>query len=108
MSRCSLIERGTHMLDDPSKRLLQKLVHVAQNRVLILNENRLLLKQKNESSCRRSTRSTITGKAKGLSYKDILEAQAKLDAEKASVVKEKPSRKRRSSAAPVKRTRRSE
>jgi len=47
-----------------------------------------------------------------MSYEDILEAQAKLDAKKASVVKGKPSRKRKGSAAaaaaPIKRTRRSE
>jgi hypothetical protein len=64
------------MLDDPSKQRLQILVHAAQNRDLVLNENRLLLEKSNESSCRQSTRSTASRKAKGTSYKDDLEAQA--------------------------------
>ena len=36
---------------------------------------------------------TVIRKANGMNFEDILEAQAKLDVEKASVVKEKPSRK---------------
>ena len=106
----SLIEQDTHMLDELSKRRLQKLVNAAQNS-LLLDENRLLFEQNNESNCRRSTRSIILGKAKVMSYEDIVEAQAKLDAKNASVAKGKPGRKRKSSAAAavqVKRTRKSE
>lgn len=108
----SLIEQDTHMLDELSKRRLQKLVNAAQNSfaecALLLEENRLLFEQNNESNCRRSTRSTILGKAKVMSYEDIVEAQAKLDA---SVAKGKPGRKRKREAAAavqVKRTRKSE
>jgi len=73
-----------------------------QNRALVVKENRRLLEQNNKNSCRQSTRSIVIGKAKGISYEGILEAQVKLDAEKAFVMKEKPTRKRKSSAAPVK------
>ena len=52
------------------------------------------------------------GKAKVMmTYKDIVEAQAKRDAKEAAVVKGKPGRKRKSSApvaAQAKRTKRSE
>ena len=57
-------------------------------RALLLNENRLLFEQNNESNCRQSTRSTVVGKAKVMSYEDIVEAQAKRDAKEAAVVKE--------------------
>ena len=46
--------------------------------------------QNNESNCRQSTRSTVVGKAKVMSYEDIVEAQAKRDAKEAAVVKGKP------------------
>lgn len=51
------------------------------------------------------------GKAKVMSYKDIVEAQAKRDTKEAAVVKGNPGRKRKSSAPVLKeakRTRRSE
>jgi hypothetical protein len=43
--------------------------------------------QNNERNCRQSTRSTVVGKAKVMSYEDIVEAQAKRDAKEAAVVK---------------------
>jgi hypothetical protein len=66
---------------------------------LLLDENRLLFEQNNESNCRQSTRSTLAGKAKVMSYESIFEAQAKRDAKEASVVKKgRRGLKRRSSA----------
>jgi len=111
----NLIQQDTHMLDEPSKQRLQKLANAAQKSfaecALLLDENRLLFQQNNERDCRQSTRSTVVGKAKVMSYEDIVEAQAERDAKEASVVKGKPGRKRKSSApmaAQAKRTRRSE
>jgi hypothetical protein len=43
------------------------------------------------------TRSTVVGKAKVMSYEDIVEAQAKRNAKEAAVVKGKRGRKRKSS-----------
>jgi hypothetical protein len=47
---------------------LQKLANAAEKafaeRALLLDENRLLFEQNNESNCCQSTRSTVVGKAK--------------------------------------------
>jgi hypothetical protein len=53
----------------------------------------------------------MVGKVKVMSYKDIIEAQAKRDAKEAAVGKGKPDRKRKSSAlveVPAKRVRKNE
>lgn len=101
----SLIEHDTHVLDGRNKHCLQKLAHAAEKacaeRALLLDENRLLFEQNNESNCRQSTRSTVVGKAKVMSYEDIVEAQAKRDAEEAIFVKGKFGPKRKSSAPVV-------
>jgi hypothetical protein len=102
------------MLDELSKHCLQKLANAAEKAFAeraLLDENRLLFKQNNEKESRKSTRSTIVGKAKVMSYKDIFEAQAKRDAKETAVIKGKPARKRKASAlvaAQAKRIRRSE
>ena len=95
--------------------LLQSIRWSAQKafaeRVLLLDENRLLFEQNNESNCRQSTRSTVVGKAKVMSYEDIVEAQTKRDAKEAVPVKGKRGPKRKSSApvlAEAKSTRKSE
>ena len=44
----------------------------------LLDENWLLFEQNNESNCRNLVRSTMVGKAKVMSYGDIIEAQAKV------------------------------
>jgi hypothetical protein len=46
--------------------------------------------------------STVGGKAKVMSYEDIVEAPAKCDTKEAAVVKGKPGRKRKSSALVLK------
>ena len=110
----SRIEHDTYSLDGPSKHRLQKLANAAQKafaeRAPLQDENRLLFEQNNESTCRRSTRSTVVGKAKVMSYEDIVEAQAKRDAKEAVAVKGKRGRKRKCSVprADAKKTRRSE
>jgi hypothetical protein len=68
---------------------------------LLLDENRLLFEQNNESKCRKSVKSTVVGKAKVMSYEDIVQAELKRDAKDAPVVKGKPGPKRKSSAPVV-------
>ncbi|QKX57688.1 uncharacterized protein TRUGW13939_04806 [Talaromyces rugulosus] len=46
---------------------------------LLLDENRILLEQNNEKICRQSSRSTVVGNAKVMSYDDIIKAQRKHD-----------------------------
>ena len=111
----SLIEQGSHMLDELSRYYVQKLANAAErafaDRALLLDENLNLFKQNNERECRQSTRSTVVGKAKVMSYEDIVEAQAKCDAKEAGVVKGNRGRKRKASVPEVvqaKRVRKSE
>ena len=101
----SRIKDDAQLLDSPSKHRLQKLANAAEKafaeRALLLDKNRLLFEQNNESNCRQSTRSTVVGKAKVISYEDIVEVQAKRDAKKAAVVKGKRGPKRKNSAPVV-------
>jgi hypothetical protein len=73
------------MLDKRSKLRLQKLANVAKNAFserALLDENKLLFEQNNESRTRASTRSTVIGKAKVMGYEDLVEAQRKRDAKR--------------------------
>jgi hypothetical protein len=83
----NLVEQDTHLVDAQGKRRLHKLANVAEKafaeRALLLDENRLLFEQNNESKSRSSTKATIVGKAKVMTYEDIVEAQAKRDAKRA-------------------------
>ena len=95
-----LVERDTHALDDESKLRLEKLLNAAQisfaERALLENDNQILVKQNDEAKRRRSTKSTVLGKAKVMSYEDLAEARAKRAAkEEASASKGKGGRKRK-------------
>lgn len=74
----SQVEQDAHALDARSKKRLQKLANAAQvsfaECALLLNENQLLFQQNNESKRRKLTKSTVVGKAKVMSYDDIVEA----------------------------------
>lgn len=115
----SRIDQDTQLLDASHRHRLQKLANAAHKcfaeRALLLDENRLLFEQNNESNCRKSIRSTKVGEAKLMSYDDIVEAQAKCDAKDAAVLEgkrgEKRGAKRKSCASaktPAKRARKSE
>lgn len=115
----SQVEQDAHALDARSKKRLQKLANAAQvsfaECALLLNENQLLFQQNNESKRRKSTKSTVVGKAKVMSYDDIVEAQAKRAAKEAAkeaaTIKEKCSRKRKGpgpAGATAKKARKSE
>jgi hypothetical protein len=99
----SLIEQDTHALDERSKQRLRKFANAAQisfaERALLADENQLLFKQNNEAKVRRSTKSTIVGKAKVMSYEDIKEARAKRAAKEAAAASNKQGRKRKSAPA---------
>jgi hypothetical protein len=82
----NLVEQDAHLVDTQSKCRLQKLANAAEKafaeRALLLDENRLLFEPNNESKTRASAKATIAGKAKVMSYEDIVEAQAKRDAKR--------------------------
>lgn len=86
-SQRNQIEQDIHMLDGPGKLRLQKLGNAAERAfaecALLIDEIRLLFEQNNGSRSRLSTRSTVIGKAKVMSYNDIVETQRKYDAKEA-------------------------
>ena len=80
-----IIKKYAYALDETSKRSLvrhlQKLTNAAQTPfakgVLQQHQIRFLIKMNDESKVRRSTTSVVLGKAKVLSYADLVEARAK-------------------------------
>ena len=112
----SLIEQDAHGLDETSKQRLQKFANAAQisfaECALLHDDNRLLIKQNNEAKVRQSTKSTVVGKAKVMSYENIEDARAKRAAkEQVTAGKGKCGRKRKSpapEAGKAKKARRSE
>lgn len=99
----SLIEKDTGVFDDINKQRVRKLANAAKvsfaEGALLRDENQFLFKQNNEAKHRRSTKSTVVGKAKVMSYEDIKVAQAKRAARDANkgtmVIKGKRGRKRK-------------
>jgi hypothetical protein len=75
------VEQEHRGLDGRGRIRLQKLGNAAEKafaeRALLLHENRQLFTQNNERRSRLSTRSTVIGQAKVMSYEDIVEAQRK-------------------------------
>lgn len=65
--------------DDRSRRCLLKLCHAAEkayaDRAILYDENKLLFEQNNERTVRKTAKSTVVGRAKVMSYQDILDAQ---------------------------------
>jgi hypothetical protein len=80
-------QRKQH-LDDESKHLLEKIENAAEKAIaerdFLLDENKPLFDQNNEVRARVSTKSTVIGKAKIMSYEDLVEAQQKRDAKEAT------------------------
>jgi DDE superfamily endonuclease len=74
------IEQGA-ALNSPSRHRFQKLANAAEkafaDRTILLDENRLLFEQNNEKTSRQSARSTVIGKARVMSYEDIVHAERK-------------------------------
>lgn len=67
--------------DDQSRLYLQKIANAVEkafaDRALLFDENKLLFKQNNEKAVSNSTRVSVVGRAKVMSYNDIIEAQRK-------------------------------
>lgn len=63
------------MLNEWNRQYMRKLANAAErafaDRALLLDENPNLFKQNNEREYRQSSRSTMVGKAKIMSYEDI-------------------------------------
>src|SRR5437016_14076516 len=70
----SLIEQGSHILDESSRHYVQKLANAAERAfadgVLLLDKNLNLFKQNNEREYCQSTRSTVAGETKVMSYEE--------------------------------------
>jgi hypothetical protein len=96
------IEQNMNALDGHEQQCLQKLANAAEramsDRDLLFQENSDLFKQNNESNTRASTKSTVVGKARVMSYEDIVEAQRKRE-EKDAAVARRRGRKRKNSAS---------
>ena len=77
------------ILDGPSKFRLEKLANAAEkafaDRAILFDKNCLTFQQNNEATSRQLTRSTVVGKAKVMSYDDIVKAQVKRDAKEAGI-----------------------
>jgi hypothetical protein len=84
----SLIEHDAHTLDEVTQKRFQKLLNATQTFIaecaLLQDDNELLSKQNDEAKRRRSTKSTILGKAKVMSYEDLELAKTKRAAKEAT------------------------
>jgi hypothetical protein len=78
---------GDGELDRSCKTQIHKLANAAEkafaDRAILLNENLLLFEQNNERNTRKSIKATTVGKAKVMSYEDIVEAQRQRDVKEA-------------------------
>ena len=74
-------------LDSRCKLYIQKIANVAENtfadRAILLDESSLRFKQNNEKSVCQSIKATVVGRARVLSYEDIIEAQRQRDIQEA-------------------------
>ena len=104
MSLHNLIKQDVHMLDDTSKRRLnkhiQKLTNAAQlsfaERALLQEHNQFLAKINSEAKVRRSAKSKIIGTARVMSYEDLEKARAERAAkeiEKAATIEARKAKK---------------
>lgn len=98
-----ILERDLHALEDAGKqtiqRHLQKLTKGAQTSIAsgVLQQERIksLLKTNDEAKVRRATKSLVLGKAKVMSYEDLVEARAKRAEKDARKAAKKQRRKRK-------------
>ena len=86
-------------LNKACKHRLQKLANAAYmfcaERAFLKDERQALIKMNNEAKVRRSTKSTVVGKAKVMSYEDIEEARAKCATKEAIADQKKVKRGRK-------------
>jgi hypothetical protein len=76
----SCFENGT-VVDTPCKNRVQKLLHAAEQsfteRVLLMDENRILFQQNCEKTIRQSHAMTVVGAGRVVSHEDIVVAREK-------------------------------
>jgi hypothetical protein len=87
ISLCSTVEERIQLLDSLTRLYVRKLANTERAfaaHALVVDENRNLFEQNNEKKRRQSTRSNVVGKAKVMSYSDIIEVQARRRSKKAS------------------------
>lgn len=81
MSLRRIIEQNIHTLDHHSQQCFKKFGNGAEMAIsardLLHDQNSDLVKQSNEDNMRASVRSTVVGKARIMSFEDIIEAQKK-------------------------------
>lgn len=86
----SEVEKDLSGLDEEARLRVQKLANagadVFAERAILRDRERVLLEQNNEKKTRQSVRSTVVGKAKVMSYEDIVEARKKREKKEASKV----------------------
>ena len=102
-----IVEQDAHAMEDIDRhnlrRHLQKLTKAAQTSIArgILQQERIqfLLKVNNGAKVRRSTKSIVLGKARVMSYEDLVAARAKrMEKEASKAAKTKRARKRKDGA----------
>lgn len=78
-------------LDDDAKPHVQKVMNAVErsfaNSTLLVNENQLLMEQNREKRLRKSTKATVVGTAKIMSFEDIKQAQRQREKKEAASVK---------------------
>lgn len=78
--RCK-VENELGVFDNKAKLGLEKLWHAAEraytDRTMLVDENKILFEQNNEKTVRATGKTTVVGRAKVMSYQDILDAQQK-------------------------------
>ncbi|KAK0247708.1 hypothetical protein LTS09_017131 [Friedmanniomyces endolithicus] len=106
----NLIKKDAHLLDVASQqrlqRRLEKLTNATQlsfaGRALLQEQNRFLTTVNNEAKVRRTTKTEIIGKARGMSYEDLEKARR----ERAAKEAEKEARKAEKQTRAMSKTRR--
>lgn len=104
-----IIKKHAHSLDETSKQSLvmhlQKLTKAGQTSfaksVLQQHQIRFLIRMNDESKVRRSTTSVVLGKAKVMSYEDLVEARAKRAEKESAKAKDKVNRGGRKRKSPA-------
>ena len=105
----NMIKQDAHALNETSiqrlQRHVQKLANAAQisfaERALLQDQNQFLTRMNNEAKVRRSTKSVVLGKAKVMSYEDLVAKRAEKEAKEQAKTKGNGKRgRKRKSAAP--------
>jgi hypothetical protein len=99
----SQVEGTLNAVDGDTRLYIEKLANAGENvfaeRALLQDRNRILHEQNNETKTRQSFRSTVVGRAKVMSYEDIVEARKKREEKDASKARGAARKSQRKQAA---------